>query len=180
MCRGRRTLQAIGPAVGMNDALLRPADATPVPRVMSSYEQCQPYPAPYEASAGSALDASASALQPHRRQYLSVAMAGLSVLTMGGLCFGFDSCASHAAVAQRSRALAAVRRVTAAEDLSLCSPLLLQAVPGPVRHGRLLRRLHRRRARHVLVAPIVSTAREVLRGAGVYFRRAGLGVAVCC
>jgi hypothetical protein len=107
----------------MNDALLRRSDAAPEPRVMPSYEQCQPYPAPYDgASAVSDLDASASAPQPRIRQYLSVAMAGLSVVTMGGLCFGFDSCASDAACASRSRALAAVRPAKAAADLSHCPP----------------------------------------------------------
>jgi hypothetical protein len=154
---------------------------------MPSYEPVQPYPAPYDAADGGALDASASPPQPRCRQYLSVAMAGLSVLTMGGLCFGFDSCAATLRLHSSLRALppCAVGSATAAGlphrwplSPARLAPSLPQAVPDPVCHQRLLRRLHRRRARRLLGAPLAPPAREVLLRPAVYFRGTGFGLSV--
>lgn len=54
-------------------------------------ELCTP-PANFDAPSGGQRSAwCAGRSRSGRRQYISIAMAGLSVLSMGGLCFGFDS-----------------------------------------------------------------------------------------
>ena len=75
----------------MDDALLAScARVPPSAGAAPSYEQNQPYPEPLDKAARSCGSFSGSQ-RSRRRQYLSIAMAGISVLMMGGLCFGFDS-----------------------------------------------------------------------------------------
>jgi len=75
----------------MNDTLLDGVRPPTTARSAPSYEQNQPYPEEPQETVARPWGSVSGSRSSRRRQYLSVAMAGISVLTMGGLCFGFDS-----------------------------------------------------------------------------------------